>query len=121
MTSHIYAAIKKLVDGSTQPKSCLSCCGIGYYHAWTKLGPSLECTDAYLRNCCYVPIDEFTPGYTGILYATFNKTTVNLDALEEIRKYHTIQYETDWVINTSPVADEGGRTGVKMIIFKIGK
>lgn len=71
-----------------------------------------------LSGTQYIEIGKELPSYTGLTVMTINKSEHNLKAYEKVKERYDILFESDWVINKSPVAGVGGVSGVKLIVLK---
>lgn len=90
------------------------CCGVGEMRAFVDVSSNM---DGYKR------VSDLSNGpYTGIFVCTYTKRQQNDGLEEELNKYHTLQYQTDFHINTGPHAGDSGKTeGVRTAIYKWGK
>jgi hypothetical protein len=99
------------------PTKLQGCCGVGELRHFS------DELEGQLYSNHSKPISSFTLGpYTGIFVCTYTKKQAE-DGLEaEINKFHTLLYQTDFIINTSPMATEDGvRGGVRTAMYKWGK
>lgn len=98
----------------TSIRALASCCGVGEMSYMTKLDHPLS---------DWKNISDLTGGpYTGIFVCTYTKAQQRDGLEEELNKHHTLQHQTDFFINTGPLAGASGSTeGVRTAIYKWGK
>jgi hypothetical protein len=106
----IIVPAQRTVENNYRQRPLYNCCGVGEVSGFVDHPQVVD---------GYIALTKLPPSYTGLSIATFNQEPHNLEALQIIRDNYDIQYESDWEINKSPQAGEGGRSGVKLVVFKV--
>lgn len=91
------------------------CCGVGELRDFYK--------QAHTPGNPWNKLEDIKLGpYTGIFVCTYTKKQSD-DGLEDaLNELHTLLYQTDFIINTSPMATDDGRVGgVRTAMYKWGK
>lgn len=97
------------------PVKLSGCCGVGELRSFQK--------QAISPGSSWCKLDGFTYGpYTGIFVCTYTKKQQEEGLEDALNEQHTLLYQTDFIINTSPMATNDGRVGgVRTAMYKWGK
>ena len=97
------------------PQALSGCCGVGELRGFIQAKAS--------PGSAWCALDSFKQGpYTGIFVCTYTKKQQEEGLEDALNELHTLLYQTDFIINTSPMATDDGRTGgVRTAMYKWGK
>lgn len=100
-------------------RSFNTCCGMH------EMGMFLKHPKKLPPDSAYVPIkgrDNFLEPFCGLFVTTYTKTQADEGLEDELNKYHTLQYQSDFNKNTGPQAGDHEDTGgVRVAVYKWGK
>lgn len=97
------------------PMKLAGCCGVGELRGFNKSNGS--------PGNAWCKLDSFKQGpYTGIFVCTYTKKQQEEGLEDALNEQHTLLHQTDFIINTSPMATDDGRLGgVRTAMYKWGK